>query len=818
MDANGSVIPHQLCSFCKQVAAIYKPPSCWTGEDAQAFQRTYDVKIDPGTPTVDFTSTHTRASGRQSGVSKLDLFWASREPIKHHASITDLRESAQHGCHFCSLCVGSLDRSDYLVPPSHMGKQLWISLRPLLNPLPSKIVHRSLQYEQTLLLHDRHPRNPAAAVLARVGICFRSKIVKQSDMWRRVWERHLTAYKEVSFESADFRWSLHSGSDAAMILIKAWLQQCIGRHEPCNVDLGGYRPSRLLDLEANLNADIRLVLTSDTGVQPYATLSYSWGDSASVLLTEDSIEAFQAHIDIGTLPRTIRHAIRVCRALQIRYLWVDALCIIQGNSGDFTTEISRMGSIYANSQLTIAASDAVDCNVGILENRQPLQTEDCVAFDDLDNVMYFAGLDHDQDDHKLKNRFLDTRAWVYQERMMSPRTVHFGRSDIVWECRERHTCQRCAASLRPPTDQFIYDKYKPLFSRIIRMAPEDLDLAKFENFWHDMLFVYTGAQLSNEDDRLSAVAGLAQLLNRHTNYENSFGLWLPLFLRQLLWYRHTLLEDFPNLQDTAGLPSWSWISARGKVHNLRDYFGETSRSCSAELIRAPPATPFEQISSLRMQLPARVSMKLRSWTRSCRPTPLRPRMGMTGWQGNLSFAEWTLSPSSELADEEAAASHDLAWDRYFKDRPYTREEADRLRNLSSRMKHYLVDSQPTQHQHLVCLLISREWDRFRYDGDIPRMVEHGLVLECVDVDNNLFQRRGVYVGKFGDDLRRVVCRLKIKEASDSKDPQRIQQAQDEYDTCTKVLETRDVQEMRKLVIDRYSMFDEHEPMMEIEII
>ncbi|KAF2628908.1 hypothetical protein BU25DRAFT_465903 [Macroventuria anomochaeta] len=165
-----------------------------------------------------------------------------------------------------------------------------------------------------------------------------------------------------------------------------------------------------------------------------------------------------------------------------------------------------MGSTYVKSLLTIAASDSIDCNVGCLGHRQPLQVEDCQVFDDGESTMFFAGTDHDNSEHHLKDRHLDTQAWVYQERMMSPRTIHFRGSEIIWECRERLTCQRCAVSLQPSRD-----------------------------IWNEILSVYTKAQLSNEDDILSALAGMVQLLNRHTNYENSFGLWLPFFLDQLLW-------------------------------------------------------------------------------------------------------------------------------------------------------------------------------------------------------------------------------------------------------------------------------------------
>ncbi|KAI0009030.1 heterokaryon incompatibility protein-domain-containing protein [Xylariaceae sp. FL0662B] len=136
--------------------------------------------------------------------------------------------------------------------------------------------------------------------------------------------------------------------------------------------------------------DLCLVLDRDTDAQPYAALSYRWGNAPVATLTHHTHEAFFNRIELSSLPKTIHDAIQFCRKLSVRYLWVDALCIIQGDAQDFVTEISRMGAIYSSSLLTIAAADSVDSSVGLHRSRFPLYREDCLMRQDENSLIFFG--------------------------------------------------------------------------------------------------------------------------------------------------------------------------------------------------------------------------------------------------------------------------------------------------------------------------------------------------------------------------------------------------------------------------------------------
>ena len=60
-------------------------------------------------------------------------------------------------------------------------------------------------------------------------------------------------------------------------------------------------------------------------------------------------------IDLGGLSPTLRDAVRVARGFNIRYLWIDSLCILQDSTIDWELESAKMGTYYSKCWLTIAA-------------------------------------------------------------------------------------------------------------------------------------------------------------------------------------------------------------------------------------------------------------------------------------------------------------------------------------------------------------------------------------------------------------------------------------------------------------------------------
>lgn len=165
------------------------------------------------------------------------------------------------------------------------------------------------------------------------------------------------------------------------------------------------------------------------------------------------------------------------------------------------------------------------------------------------------------------------RGWVYQEHLLSPRVLHFGAVDLIWECNYAIACYckfyRSSGSWNP-----ISHPIKPQHAVCLRADAESGSLAAR---WVRLIQEYTALDLIYESDRLPAIASVAKQFRRGLKNKNYMaGLWEESLVTGLTWSRATLatvpvhwksrvlaLEQRPSAAKTA--PSWSWISVPGAI-------------------------------------------------------------------------------------------------------------------------------------------------------------------------------------------------------------------------------------------------------------
>jgi len=76
-------------------------------------------------------------------------------------------------------------------------------------------------------------------------------------------------------------------------------------------------------------------------------------------------------ISFGDLPKKLQDTMEFAQGVGIKYVWIDSLCIIQGNGQDWHSEAAKMGEVYRNAAFVVAASGAKDSSEGLFISERP---------------------------------------------------------------------------------------------------------------------------------------------------------------------------------------------------------------------------------------------------------------------------------------------------------------------------------------------------------------------------------------------------------------------------------------------------------------
>ncbi|TRX92099.1 hypothetical protein FHL15_006966 [Xylaria flabelliformis] len=350
--------------------------------------------------------------------------------------------------------------------------------------------------------------------------------------------------------------------------VQGWMDDCRRNHTKCKAQDSGFKPTRLLEVVPNCHrgdnqATVRLVPGRNCSGD-YATLSYCWGRS-NYRTTTKNLEQHMECILFAQLPRTIQDAIVCTSRLNLRYLWVDALCIVQDCESEVAQEISFMSRIYRNSYVTITAALAADSDQGFLYDREfvsAIQGEIVprLPFRCSDDVMGSIGL--------LKftvTRFRDpivSRGWTFQEQMMSPRLLVYGTLGVYWQCLERSEPEE------QPSMGSAGRLSRGWIVRI-RQALHTQDPGSLwtkddgeEDRWEKIVEEYSSRKLTYPHDKLSALSPIAAAFGTPDSQYVS-GAWAERLVRYLLW-RSQNPDSASRLPPTVA-PSWSWASIAGNI-------------------------------------------------------------------------------------------------------------------------------------------------------------------------------------------------------------------------------------------------------------
>ncbi|KAF2262925.1 HET-domain-containing protein, partial [Lojkania enalia] len=287
-------------------------------------------------------------------------------------------------------------------------------------------------------------------------------------------------------------------------------------------------PLRVLDVNHDSPSGVALFETQGLSA-PYACLSHCWGGHQPLTTIRANIEEHKKAIHWTCLPKTFQDAIIFVRRLLIRYLWIDSLCITQDDAQDWTIQSAQMASIYRNSSITLSAAWAAGPHDGLFIQKPPRthsQTTD-------------PGPNKRKQAPHLPSRHpLLSRAWAHQERLLSPRVLHFGH-ELLWECMTHSTCE-CGSAAHDNVRSSLFTNWplrKTFFHPLAFSLFSRVDIA---NVWQGIVRDYTRLQLSNASDIFPALSGAAKLLRaalEEKGVRSGYvaGLWEDWFVEDCLW-------------------------------------------------------------------------------------------------------------------------------------------------------------------------------------------------------------------------------------------------------------------------------------------
>ncbi|KAF4469576.1 hypothetical protein FALBO_3521 [Fusarium albosuccineum] len=476
--------------------------------------------------------------------------------------------------------------------------------------------------------------------------------------------------KSLKAQEASGRQILRLGSSSANRDLKDlvdnvilhWVENCEERkdgkpHARCNEPKqslksdGSWHPTRLLYVGSQANPSLRLVESQFDSIpndEEYMILSYCWGKgNGSARTTELNYASRRQSMDYEPLPKTIQDAIAITRAMSVQYLFVDAICIIQGSNGegglDWQREAPRMSTYYFNAFCTISASASEDASDGILIERpsrvHPVAPV-CLGY--FTNQAYCwktminnkpgqysylpASLRDGSAQHEnspssspLDARFgaylalpipefshvrgcsLYQRGWVLQERLFSRRILHWFQNGLFWEC-----C--CVAGPSEVDVQGLF-AYNPrhVSDDLRQLLYADYDPQKLAGTWEVFIAMYSQLRFTYEHDKVVAIKGLTDRFLQLGLGRCIAGTVERLLPQQLVW---AIIGYWPNATKLEYFPSWSWVSVSASDGYYAAFVQVTRWVASFIDVEDFPVVPQDNASGAQGRLRLRGSLRV----------------------------------------------------------------------------------------------------------------------------------------------------------------------------------------------------------------
>jgi hypothetical protein len=386
--------------------------------------------------------------------------------------------------------------------------------------------------------------------------------------------------------------------------MRAWLSDCLQNHDNCKdhaTDFAKSAPDRLVHIVSK--SCVRLSTRHPLNT-PYLALSYCWGVPNIFSTTNDNLREHLEGILVSKLPKTFRHALVITQALGYEYIWIDSMCIIQGDKEDFAHQSVQMGDIYSNADLVLSADLADNVHEGFLHERarasfaieipvskctqrehgqRPNETHS-VCSEGMSRMEHqtpggiktiFVYPTHMMNDDGPQVSPTFERAWCFQEQRLARRLIHFTVASMYWSCRVHSRCE--CGTINGDSHMHKVQDFGirgPLTNYANPEETSSMTSYQAMQHWSDVVQEFSRRKLTNPTDRLPAIAGLASRLQSSTLGGYHAGLWEHSLPTSLLWEAEFPIR-MPEAYTPAYIgPTWSWVLSPTKIsfthHRLID--------------------------------------------------------------------------------------------------------------------------------------------------------------------------------------------------------------------------------------------------------
>ncbi|KAF2827622.1 HET-domain-containing protein [Ophiobolus disseminans] len=333
-------------------------------------------------------------------------------------------------------------------------------------------------------------------------------------------------------------------------LARKFLNNCQEGHEICHKRTATL-PTRVIDV--GTKSPIKLVKlywsdVDETG--QYAALSYCWGGHQPLTTTTSTAQDITDGLLFSRLPRTLQDAMIVTLELGLRYIWIDSLCIIQDDPSDLGREIAKMAETFQGAFVTISAASSSSVHLGFLSDQHTTpRTRIAVPWKSPNVEDGTILVEQSRTAYDPTEDPINLRAWTLQEHILPRRMLVFGTRELWWTCEKEV-------------------RFDSLPTRRIHNVPvvqrkSGSDRYSLE-YWRLIVRDYTRRFLTYPNDKLSAIAGVADLYSQFFNSRYLAGLWEQALLSELMWCSNRSDISRPLAQRA---PTWSWASVDGEIHH-----------------------------------------------------------------------------------------------------------------------------------------------------------------------------------------------------------------------------------------------------------